>query len=199
MLQTQVRLITLFLLLAPSLCWAQQLVLLETANIKAERIHHFRAQFTQADGRIRNVTNEATFKVTNARAGSVSGAFEFGLSPNTGATVGNEIVEIRYRDENGRNFVKSSIVRVSYVPDRVELIGPAQIKVGERAKLIARGDYAGRLIDISNRGRWSALKGQVTAGHYRTPQLPPNTAKLEDQISYTFGQASANHALRVVR
>lgn len=183
----------------PALTWAQQLILLETANIKAERIHHFRAQFIDGSGRTRNVTNEVTFKVTNARAGSVSGAFEFALSSNTGATVGNEIVEIRYRDESGRNYVKSSIVRVSYVPDRVELIGPAQLKAGLRTKLIARGDYAGRLIDISNRGRWSALKGEVTAGHYRTPQLPPNTAKLDDQVNYSFGQVTATHALRVVR
>lgn len=172
---------------------------LELTNIHGVRVyrsHQFEAVFTDDQGQSLNVTREATFRASGASGGGFSGRFVFDLPSFGSSTSGYETVSVSYT-YNGQTYNISRSVRVDYTPDYIRVSGSTYVRSGSSAYLRAQGQFGPRSVDLTHRGRWSALYGSVFNGNYRAPRLRNGERSRYDRVTFSYGLRSDSISITV--
>lgn len=179
-------LLAIALLLSFAPAWAASLQLTQTYNVRVERPHQFRAVLIDDNGSSSEVSGQAQFTATNARRSGAPGGFVFTLPSFGSSNSGYETVEVTY-DHEGVLLRDRQLVRVDYTPDSINITGSTWVRSGGSSYLRATGYFGGRMVDLSNRGRWSALYGSVFNGSYRAPTLRQGERNRYDRVTFSFG------------
>ena len=188
-------LILMTLFLGLNTAFAARVEIENVFMVKAERYHQFRAYLYKDDGSRIDVTRDATWRSLGNRERQ-KGEFLFALPSFGSSDRFTTRIDITYNDESGM-LSSSRSLTVDGSPDSIMLQGTTSTRSGGFVSLRAYGYYGGKRIDLTQKGRWSAMYGRVsTWGHYTAPYLR-NRSSVYDSISFRFGMRTGRHSIMV--
>ena len=105
-------------------------------------------------------------------------------------------VEATYTGDNGIMTDRETIW-VDGTPDFLQIWGMSSTRSGGSINFRAEGTYGIRRVDLTQKGRWSAMYGSIGSfGWYRAPILR-NRTSVYDTITFYFGMRSARQSVMV--
>lgn len=188
-------LVLMALFLGLNTAFAAQVRIEHTFLVKAERYTQFRAYLYKDDGSKIDVTRDSTWRSMGNRERQ-KGEFLFSL-PSFGSSGRFTVrVDVTYNGEEGM-LSDSQSVSVDGTPDIIRIWGMSSTRSGGFVSMRADGYYGGKRIDLTQKGRWSAIYGRMsTWGHYTAPYLR-NRNSVYDSVTFRFGLHSARHSIMV--
>lgn len=174
---------------------AARLEIENTHWVKAERYHQFKAYLYKDDGTRVDVTNDTLWRSMGNRERQ-RGEFLFVL-PNFGSSDRfSATVEATYTGELGMLTDRKTIY-VDATPDRIQIWGMSSTRSGGSITFRADGYYGAKRVDLTNKGRWSAIYGRVGSyGWYRAPMIR-NGRTVYDTVTFRFGLRTARQSVLV--
>ena len=168
---------------------ADRLEIENTYGVRAERYHQFRAIHYKDNGESIDVTRLARFQVFGVQE---RGSGEFYLELPRFGNFGRSFtvnISATYLAERGPLSDTDSI-QVDTTPDFLEIRGNYGTRSGGTLLLRAYGIYAGKRVELTQKGRWQATHGQISSwGHYRAPIIR-DRRQVIDRVTFNFGRRS---------
>lgn len=164
-------------------------------GIKCERWHQFRAVLYLNNGARIDLTNSAIW-ASPGNDTRRAGEFYFEFNENA-------------RRQNDRKYVSASVfyggyqfraagyANVSQTPDYMEVIGPSTSRSRGVVNFQAIGIYAGKRIELTDLGDWSADYGDIDdEGRYLAPSVTRGDS-IEDEVKFKYGRRKGQAMITV--
>lgn len=167
-------------------------------NVRVEREMQAKAFFTDDNGTRLEVTSEADFSTSESYPQYSSGRFHVRL-PNFGyGTTHFFTVYANFTAEDGTKYSAQNRVQADLTPDYINISGPGHVASRSSAMFRATGYYNGRMADLTNRGSWFAMYGNMSGtGFYWAPQVTPGRGMVYDNIRFNFAGRSTSYSVYV--
>ena len=186
------------LLLSFSLAQAASLQLETPWNVQVEREMQVRAYFVNDEGQRLEVTNTADFDTSEGYPEYGQGRFHVRFPSFGYGSTHSFTVYARYTTEAGQTYSAQARVSADLSPDYISISGPSYVMSRSSAMYRATGHYAGRMIDLTNRGSWFAMYGNMSGnGYYWAPAVIPGRGTVFDSLRFNFAARSANYTVYV--
>lgn len=185
-------------LVISSAVFAAQLEISTPYSVRVEREMQAQAYFVDDSGARTEVTSEATFSTSESYPQYSNGRFHVRLPSFGYGTTHSFTVYANFTDEAGTTYSAQKRVQADLTPDYINIQGPSYVASRSSAMFRAVGYYNGRSADLTNRGSWFAMYGNMSGnGYYWAPQVVPGRGTIYDNIRFNFAARSTSHSVYV--